>query len=188
MRFGFDIDDTLINLREHAFNIYKEKLNKHVSRDDFLELRRVEIHELFGLSEEQGKEMWKDSMEEVYYTTCLPFPGAIEMLDELKEQGHEIFYITARPKGHGERTKKWMKEQGFPIRDDRFFSGMKDNEKVHIIKDLQLDYYVDDKPVVLETLTDQPTSLFIKDQSYNQEMINLPRITDWADFKKLIKK
>ncbi len=28
MKFGFDIDDTLINLREHAFHIYNKKLNK----------------------------------------------------------------------------------------------------------------------------------------------------------------
>ena len=28
MKFGFDIDDTFINLREHAFHIYNKKLNK----------------------------------------------------------------------------------------------------------------------------------------------------------------
>ncbi len=28
MRFGFDIDDTLINLREHAFQLYNKKLNQ----------------------------------------------------------------------------------------------------------------------------------------------------------------
>ena len=36
MRFGFDIDDTLINLREHAFNIYNKKLNQNVPIDIFI--------------------------------------------------------------------------------------------------------------------------------------------------------
>ena len=30
MKLGFDIDDTLINLREHAFHIYKRRLKKEV--------------------------------------------------------------------------------------------------------------------------------------------------------------
>ncbi|MFD2043317.1 HAD family acid phosphatase [Ornithinibacillus salinisoli] len=181
MKFGFDIDDTLINLREHAFNLYKQKLNKQLSRDDFLAIKRVEIHEPFGLSDEQGKEMWNSSLEEIYFTDCPAFPGAIETLLELDHQGHDIYYITARPKEHGERTKDWMKEQGFPIQDDHFYYGMKDEEKVHIIQDLDLDFYVDDKPSVLRTLSNTSVNLVVKDQSYNEE-VKVARIVDWVDF------
>ncbi|SET03035.1 hypothetical protein SAMN05216389_104232 [Oceanobacillus limi] len=185
MKFGFDIDDTLINLREHAFNLYKTKLGKELSHEDFLAIDRVEIHEPFGLSDDEGKEMWNRSLEEIYFTDCPAFPGAIETLNNLEKQGHEIFYITARPKEHGERTKQWMRDQGFPIHEDRFYYGMKDDEKIHIIKDLDLDYYVDDKPGVLETLLDTSVKLFIKDQSYNRK-IEIPRITNWLDFQRLI--
>ena len=40
MKFGFDIDDTLINLREHAFTIYNKKLNKNVPIEDFHALKQ----------------------------------------------------------------------------------------------------------------------------------------------------
>ena len=100
------------------------------------------------------------SLEEIYYTACPPYPDAVETLVELSNQGHEIYYITARPKEHGERTKKWMIEQGFPVQDDRFFCGMKDQEKVEIIQSLQLDYYFDDKPDVLNTLTSDQLRTF----------------------------
>ncbi|MUK89249.1 hypothetical protein GMD78_12785 [Ornithinibacillus sp. L9] len=186
MKFGFDIDDTLINLREHAFNLYKRKLNQQLSRDDFLAIKRVEIHEPFGLSDVEGKEMWDSSLEEIYYTDCPPFPDAVETLRKLQRDRHEIYYITARPKEHGERTKEWMKQQGFPIQNDYFFYGMKDDEKIHIIQDLKLDYYVDDKPAVLETLSETDVKLFVKDQSYNQEL-ELPRIVDWANFMNVLK-
>jgi uncharacterized HAD superfamily protein len=186
MRFGFDIDDTLINLREFAFTIYNKNLNKKVPIEAFRELKRVEIHELFDLTEEEGKEMWNQSQEEIFYTSCPAYPDALEVLQRLESQGHEIYYITARKKEHGERTKSWMKEQGFPVRDDRFFYGMLDHEKVEIIKELKLDYYFDDKPKVLNTLLNESVKVFFKDQSYNRH-IELPRIVNWSELEEVIK-
>ncbi|RFU66108.1 HAD family acid phosphatase [Bacillus sp. V59.32b] len=186
MKFGFDIDDTLINLREHAFHIYNKKLNQNVAIDVFQALRTVEIHEAFGLTAEQGKHMWNNSLEDIYYTSCPPYPEAVETLSALDEQGHEIYYITARPKEHGERTKKWLMEQGFPVQEGRFYWGMKDEDKVKIIQELGLDFYFDDKPSVLETLTKASLRLYVKNQSYNQH-VNLPRITDWAEMNEIIK-
>ncbi|OLS37217.1 HAD family acid phosphatase [Bacillus sp. MRMR6] len=187
MRLGFDIDDTLIDLRQHAFHIYNKNLGKKVPTEVFHELTRVEIHEPFGLTEEEGRAMWNSSLEEVYYTSCPPFPNAIETLQDLNQQGHEIFYITSRPKEHGERTKEWMKSQGFPVNDERFFYGMQDHEKVQIIKNLQLDYYFDDKPGVLNTLLDEPkTKVFMRDQSYNRNL-KFPRIVEWTELKQIIK-
>ena len=46
-----------------------------------------------------------------------------------------------------------MKDHGFPVRDEHFYCGMKDEEKIETILQLKLDYYFDDKPAVLETLT-----------------------------------
>ncbi|MGM9927781.1 MAG: hypothetical protein ACI35P_07500 [Bacillus sp. (in: firmicutes)] len=185
MKFGFDIDDTLINLREHAFDIYNRKLNQYVSKDVFHALQTVEIHEAFGLTAEQGKEMWNSSLEEIYYTNCPPYPHAIDTLQQLIKQEHEIYYITARTKEHGERTKEWLKENGFPIRDDRFFYGMQDHEKVQIIQELNLDYYVDDKPAVLNTLKDSKLQVIVKDQSYNRHL-NVTRVIHWNDLGNVI--
>lgn len=182
MRFGFDIDDTLINLREHAFHIYNKKLNRNVGLEVFRQLKTVEIHEAFGMDKDEGGKMWTSLLEEIYFTDCPAFDGAIEFLNRLHEEGHEIFYITSRPKGYCPRTKDWVKNLGFPVKDEHFFCGMQDDEKINIIKDLQLDYYFDDKPAVLETLNDIPTKVFVKDQSYN-EHVRIPRVTDWTTFR-----
>jgi uncharacterized protein len=185
MKFGFDIDDTLINLREYAFNLYNKKLEKNVGLDIFQDLKRVEIHEAFGLTDEQGRDMWNSSLEEIYYTSCPPFPDAVETLHELVNKGHEIYYITSRPKEHGERTKNWMIEKGFPVQNDRFFYGMQDDEKVHIIQELQLDYYFDDKPAVLTTLNNEKLKVIVKDQSYNRHL-DILRLKHWSDLKELL--
>ena len=186
MKLGFDIDDTLINLREHAFHIYNKNLKQNVPIEVFHEIAKVEIHEAFGLTDVQGSAMWNDTLEEIYYTSCPAYPDAVETLQELSEQGHEVYYITARPSEHGERTKVWLKEQGFPVQDDRFFSGMKDQEKVNIIQTLQLDYYFDDKPDVLNTLSEDTLKVYVKNQPYNQHL-QIPRITNWSELKSIIK-
>ena len=186
MKFGFDIDDTLIDLRKHAFNIYNQKLGKNVSLDQFTNLKRVEIHELFDMTDEQGSEMWKSSLEDIYYTDCPVYPNALETLLELDQQGHEIYYITARPKEHGERTKEWMKAQGFPVQDDRFFYGMQDGEKIEIIRRLGLDYYFDDKPDVVNTLLkEENLQVILKDQSYNRHL-TFTRLVDWTDIQQIL--
>lgn len=185
MKLGFDIDDTLINLREHAFHIYKKKFGKDVDISAFYALNKVNIHEIFGLTEEQGRHMWISSVEEIYFTDCPPYPAAVETLQELEKNGHKIYYITARPKKYGERTKQWMIERGFPVRDDRFFYGMQDEEKIHIINQLALDYYFDDKPAVLNTLSQASLKVYAKDQSYNRHL-DIPRIIEWTDLTSIL--
>lgn len=181
MRFGFDIDDTLINLREYAFHLYNRKLNQDIGLDIFRKIQTVEIHEPFGLNKEAGGAMWTSLMEDIYFTDCPAFEGALALLTELHQNGHEVFYITSRPKKYCSQTREWMKAKGFPVVDHRFFCGMQDDEKVAIIKDLKLDFYFDDKPAVLETLGDIETKVYVMDQSYNQH-VNLPRITNWNEF------
>jgi uncharacterized protein len=187
MKFGFDIDDTLINLREHAFHLYNKKLQLTVPIEEFHSLTTLEIHKPFGLSDQEGSKMWNDSLEEIYYTDCLPFPNAVEVINELKQAGHEIYYITSRPLVHCERSRNWLVNAGFPVDDASFYCGMKDSEKINIIKQLGLDYYFDDKPVVLETLIESGPRVFMKHSSYNQH-IQLPRIHCWSELKDILSK
>ncbi|TXK84786.1 5' nucleotidase, NT5C type [Paenibacillus sp. N3.4] len=186
MKFGFDIDDTLINLREHAFHIYNDKLAQSVDLQVFHALTTMEINEAFGLTKEEGSKLWSSLRDEIYYTECPPFPHAIDVLQELVHQGHEVYYITARAKEHTERTRDWLITSGFPVAEGHFYCGMNDSEKVHIIKDLQLDYYFDDKPAVLETLSELAINVYVKDRSYNQH-IHLPRIVSWNELRETLK-
>ncbi|MBB3112241.1 hypothetical protein FHS18_004327 [Paenibacillus phyllosphaerae] len=185
MKFGFDIDDTLINLREHAFHLYSKKLDKQVEIERFHELTDVPIHELFGMTREQGKEMWNSQRDSIYYSDCPPFPSAIDVLQQLVREGHEVYYITARAPEHCERTRDWMIAAGFPVDPDRFYCGMSDTEKVHIIERLGLDFYFDDKPAVLDTLTGLPVQVYVKDTSYNRHL-TIPRITDWEELLEIL--
>jgi len=184
MKFGFDIDDTLLNLREHAFRIYNVKLNKQVDIEAFHALTCIPIHEAFGMSAEEGREMWERHREEIYRSVP-PLADAVEALRELDRLGHEIYYVTARPAEYCELTKRALIETGFPVQEERFYCGMDDLEKVHIIRKLDLDYYFDDKPKVLETLNELKVASYVKDNAYNRHM-ELPRIVNWRELLGLL--
>ncbi|MEK4699685.1 hypothetical protein MKX47_08795 [Solibacillus sp. FSL R7-0668] len=186
MKFGFDIDDTLIDLRRYAFHLYNKKLQMAVDEAVFDQMPTVEIHGAFGMTKEQGSQMWQDCMQEIYFTECPSFQDAKEVLNTLAAEGHEIYYITSRPKMYCQQTREWVKAQGFPVVDDRFYCGMQDHEKIDIIKSLALDVYVDDKPAVLNTLAQTSTKVIVKNQSYNQN-VNFPRLTNWQEFQALLK-
>lgn len=187
MKFGFDVDDTLINLREHAFHLYKKRLKKEVPIEAFHELKTVAIHTSFGLTDDEGRKMWMENRDEIYFTDCPPFPDAVEVLQMLENKGHEIYYVTSREGAFCQRTKEWLQKAGFPVHDDRFFCGMKDPEKVRIINELAIDYYFDDKPAVLETLLDSPAKVYVKSHPYNQHL-ELPRIENWSELKDILEK
>lgn len=185
MKFGFDIDDTLINLRGHAFTLYNQKLNQAFGMDVFHAIPTVEIHAPFGLTDEEGRAMWQQSMEDIYFSDCPAYEGALEVLQQLVRDGHDVYYITSRPKAHCARTRDWLIARGFPVAEGHFFCGMQDAEKITTIQTLQLDVYVDDKPAVLETLTGLQTQVIVANQSYNQH-VNLPRLVHWSQFMTLL--
>ncbi|MDG0790982.1 hypothetical protein OMP38_08965 [Cohnella ginsengisoli] len=185
MKLGFDIDDTLIRLREHAFRLYNKKLGRQVDIAKLHALACIPIHEAFGLNAEEGKRMWDELREAIYFSDCPPYPDAVEALNELDRLGHEIYYITARGQGHCERTLTWLTAAGFPVRSGRFYCGMGDAEKVHVIRELALDYYFDDKPAVIDTLAELAIKVYVRDQPYNRHS-DAPRIHSWGELLRLL--
>lgn len=187
MKLGFDVDDTLIDLRQHAFNLYNRKLNKNVAIDAFHGLKTVAVHKPFGLTDTEGRQMWMKLREEIYFSDCPIYPNAVEVLQQLDKEGHDIYYVTSRDGEHCGQTKDWLLKKGFPVKEGNFFCGMKDPEKVRIINELGLDYYFDDKPAVLETLANCKTKVYVKNHPYN-EHVKLPRINGWSELMDILNK
>lgn len=45
--------------------------------------------------------------------TCLPFPDALQTLNEWFDEGHIITFFTSRVEEHREVTEIWLKQHGF---------------------------------------------------------------------------
>lgn len=185
MRFGFDLDDTIINLRDYALKIYSEELQQVPDRAHFERLTTIGIFDLFNMTKEQENELWHKLAPKIYSGPSELFPHAQATLTQLAAEGHDIFYITARESTHCTITEQWLQQRGLPLQKGHLYCGMADDEKAAIITDLKLDYYVDDKAPILHSIAHLATQPILKDQSYNQQA-PFPRLYDWKDFFTLL--
>ena len=99
------------------------KLKQNIGLDVFHALTTMEIHSAFGLTKEEGGKLWTSLRDDIYYSECAPFPHAVDILHELVEQGHEVYYITARAKEHTERTRNGLLTMVSRWRKDIFIVG-----------------------------------------------------------------
>jgi FMN phosphatase YigB (HAD superfamily) len=81
-----------------------------------------------------------------------PYPGVCKKLNEWGEN-HEIFIITARTECIREATKKYIFDL-FQITEDKIYFVNFPESKLRIFVELNLDYWIDDKPEDLITAKD----------------------------------
>lgn len=128
MRIGIDIDDTITNSKEYVTNLKKHlypeyDYNKNLPEDVFLE--------------------FINKYDSVIHKNVELKDGVKESLDYLKEQGHEIIFITARgefSKTSEEDTLNYFKEYNIPY--DKLICEAYDKGKIAF--DNKIDIFIDD--------------------------------------------
>lgn len=167
-------------MRYKAIDLFNQKLGLEISYEEVDKHQNLSIHHAFGMTDELRKEIWKDLIHDIY-RFCEPLPHSIELLNEWKKSGHDIYYITARRDTKAIKfiTIEWLKQYGFPFHEKNFYIGMRDEEKVWTAKQLQLDLFFEDKPVVIEQFIHHSMNFIIKDQSYNRHFLHT-RIHNWS--------
>ncbi|MFV9510941.1 5' nucleotidase, NT5C type [Tepidibacillus sp. LV47] len=178
MRIGVDIDGTIKQTQKAAIQLYNEELNMDVKEE---EVTTFYLDEPFGLSYEEGRKLWR-KLEAKIYTIGIPLEGAPEALQQLKKEGHEIFFITARPNVKRIRaiTEAWLQKHGFPFDGTNLYMNIHDKGK--IAKDLRIDLFFEDDPEHLDRLLAANIHTVIVDARYNQHYNQaIPRIKDWTE-------
>lgn len=93
MRFGFDIDDTLIDLRGHALSIYNRKLKKEIEASALQQLNTLEIHSLYDLTDDEGFKMWNQHQEEIFLRTAKLFLAHLSFYRSWRQWGMRSFIL-----------------------------------------------------------------------------------------------
>ncbi len=111
LRIGVDLDANVVDLMDPAHQLIKETLGVDVEQrlkegpaDFFLE-QWPEIQSIPG-----GPEFVMRIYEEPFvYEEAKPIPGSVEVLNKWKQEDHEIWFISARPKKTLEQvTITWL--------------------------------------------------------------------------------
>lgn len=183
LKLGVDIDGTIKDTHTAAINVFNREFQKELCPEEVTEYY---LDRPYGLSKEEGMKAW-EKLESEIYEIGVPLKNASKVLSNLASQGHEIYYITARPDKENIRriTKNWLLRHGFPLQEDRLLMGIEQKEKVAI--KLGIDLFFEDAPNHLEGLVRDKVHVIVSDCVYNRDyMPELPRLTDWNQVYEIV--
>lgn len=115
-------------------------------------------------------------------------PGAITVLNLLKEMGHELYIISARgvfSERQIEISKRRLKESGLDIFKEYVF---KAEDKTKYIKEYSIDIMIDDNLDVCNSLKDICNVLYLKDApNMENKDDKITTVYNWGEIYRYIK-
>jgi len=177
MRIGIDIDDTitkswefLIPYFSELYNIPQEQLKKSLPYYRSVE-NIVSKEEYFQNIRELSNKLMMD----------VPLkPDALEYLNKLHENGHELIYITARGIEYDNPyriTKNYLKKMHVPY--DKIIASAHD--KATKCKEERIDLFIDDSVYHCEEVSKAGFKTLLFENSYNVENKKLQKISSWKE-------
>lgn len=191
MRIGIDIDGVLTDIERFVAD-YGSKF----CIENGLELKMIPGHydesKSFNWTEEQDIKFWNEYL--VYYATKYPTREfASDVINKLKEEGHEIYIVTARcewglpPESYGKMktfVAEWLKENNIYYDKIIYTEGSKVPYCVGNYVELMIEDCPDN---VKDIATKLPVLCFDCKYNENLEGNNITRVYSWYDVYSKIK-
>ena len=192
MNIGIDIDDTICNTYEVFLPYFKKFMEEELKREYQFDLEdKTDYYKLqkrFGLTDDEDFTFW-----EKYFPTIVkevvPKDNSVEVIKKLKEDGNNIFLITARyaVEGFDIRgiTEKWLNEKGI-VYDKLIINS---HNKLEIANEENIDIFIDDSVRNCSMLIDGNIKTCMYTTEYNNfyENENMTRVYSWDEFYKIVK-
>lgn len=190
MKIGIDIDGVLTNDDEYILS-YTSKYCYENNIEGFVNPYSYEYNKL-GWSKEIINDFRNEYFDE-YVDNEPPRKFASEVIKKLKEDGNQIFIITARHKVNDNseagddmrnRIKKWLDKNEI-LYDKLIFAKV---PKIKEIKENEIDIMIEDSPSTISDIKDI-VKVFCFDNRYNQNLKfdNITRVFSWYDiYRKVI--
>ena len=142
MRLGIDLDGVVANFTQGWMNFYNRDFGSNLRFED-----SQNWGDLVDLTHfDNIREFWDWSSDlngHSVFWHLDPFPGAIEALRSLVDDGHHIIVITTKPSFAVGDTHEWIECHRLPAAE------------IHILEDkwlIDADVYLDDGPHILRPL------------------------------------
>lgn len=186
MRIGIDIDGVLTDIEQWQIDCGSKYFNKEVINPE-----GYEISEIFGVSDELDSKFWKEYLYD-YVTKEPSRKYASEVIQKLKNEGNEIYIVTARyltdkDTDEGNQMREivinWLKEQ--KIYYDKIVFSPEDKLKTCL--DNNIDIMIEDKVENINNVSTKiPVICFNAGYNKNCSGKNIYRVYSWYDIYNLI--
>ncbi len=152
MNIGIDIDNTITDIEEDLFEVannYTKEIKENFKGVNLLKYEgnqnlAVFYSNIFGWNEEQTNYFFRNQRIKVI-DEATPRINAREVINKLKDEGNNIYIITARTTKFDdipyERAKKWLDKNGI-LYDKLVVNAI---DKAIVSKELAINLFIDDQ-------------------------------------------
>ena len=193
MKIGIDIDGVLTDVEKYAIDYISKWCVENNIEYNIREIN-YQFNKTFNISEKQEDDFWYKNIES-YGINISIRPFASEVIKRLKEEGHEIYIITARFLSNredeiGERmrniVRNWLNKNEIDY-DKLIFSRRSKERKVQEIIDNRIDLMIEDSPNNIKQIS-QIIPVICYHAQYNKDCIGdkMIRCYSWYDVYKKI--
>lgn len=188
MRIGINFDNTIVDTNYSLIdfiNKFRSKDN-YISYSDFdksLECSIWDYKEL-TLKEKQYRNIYQKELIQVIDI----YPLANNEITTSIIEGDEIHLISSRDPKLKSDIFLLLKRYGVLLDYDKIHLGLDVNNKINKVKELKLDFYIDDEPEVISKAKKNGIEIVVKDTEYNKNYKNLIRLECYSQFKHIKKK
>ena len=156
-RIGFDLDGVLYPWQEVAYEERVFRFNEKQSYEDF-----------WANFDKYSKNYIDFVLNDPTLVTRVIMSDKIKNLLRTLSVDNELFYVTARHKSLTCATLWWARTSKLPYLHNFF---MVDGSKKQVVKDLKLDYYIEDREVHVLDLQEL-TQVIVMRQPWNKHLWN----------------
>ena len=195
MRIGVDIDGVLTNIEQFSVD-YLSKYCVENNIEYNIGTSNYHVSKTFNIRTEQEDGFWNEYLE-YYAINEKARPFASEVIKKLKEDGHEIYIVTARwltnrddaiGNNMREIVKKWLTENEI-VYDKLIFSKASKEKKSQEMIDHKIDLMIEDSPNNINELS-SIVPIICYNAGYNKECVGdkITRCYSWYDIYDKIRK
>lgn len=185
MNIGYDLDGVVIKF---GAAVNKYLLERYTHEIDITKI--AEYSDLAKVLEDYKEDVMSEftNGDEGHLLKAEPYEDAVELINKRYNEGHNVYFITARL--NKEVALKSLERCGF-LYTDAYFANADD--KYTIIKNLDLDFYIDDRLETLISIYENGIHLIpvIRDQPWNRNKpypLHFIRVFSLTEFDFLVER
>ena len=179
---GFDIDGVVADTGGAFIRIAGEEYGlRNISLDD---ITSFEVMDCLDVDREIIEEIFSRLLDDPLHAGLQPMEDAISVLNRFADKA-PLTFVTARPQK--KPIARWLQYFLKPaaFENMRLVAMGEHDKKTPYIRDLGLEYFVDDRLQTCEKLAREGINPLVYNQPWNRNGHNLPTVNDWRSIRAL---